>query len=98
MAGTEGNDWTETVADRSWARGPFLLTQPTTPTSSDTTQELGRNIRWQPAAIAPIIESLPIIRLLLAQYPFNSLCNWHFEILFIVAIIIQLTHIVLEAL
>jgi hypothetical protein len=50
------------------------------------------------AATAPIIESLPSIRLLLAQYPFNSLHNWHFEILFIVAIIIQLIHIVLEAL
>jgi hypothetical protein len=37
-------------------------------------------------------------RLLLAQYSFNSLHNWHFEILFIVAIIIQLIHIVLEAL
>src|SRR5262249_50103834 len=52
----------------------------------------------QVAATAPIIESLPSIRLLLAQYPFNSLHNWHFEILFIVAIIIQLTHIALEAL
>src|SRR5262245_64328352 len=80
---------------QSCARGRFLFTQPT---SSDTTQELGRNIRWQPAAIAPIIESLPSIRPLLAQYPFNSLRNWHFEILFIVAIIIQLIHIVLEAL
>ena len=43
-------------------------------------------------------QGLPSIRLLLAQYPFNSLHNWHFEILFIVAIIIQLIHIVLEAL
>ena len=43
-------------------------------------------------------QALPSIRLLLAQYPFNSLHNWHFEILFIVAIIIQLIHIVLEAL
>jgi len=33
-----------------------------------------------------------------AQYPFNSLHNWHFEILFIVAIVIELIHIVLEAL
>src|SRR5256886_12849925 len=49
------------------------------------------------AATAPIIGSLPSIRLLLAQYPFNSLHDWHFEILFIVAIICQLTHIVLEA-
>ena len=36
------------------------------------------------------------IRLLLAQYSFNSLHDWHFEILFIVAIISHLTHIVLE--
>ena len=50
------------------------------------------------ALAEPIIESLPSIRLLPAQYPFNSLLNWHFEILFIVTIIIQLIHIVLEAL
>jgi hypothetical protein len=50
------------------------------------------------AATAPIIESVPSIRLLLAQHPFNGLHNWHLEILFIVAIIIQLIHIVLEAL
>ena len=43
------------------------------------------------------IESLPSIRLLLAHYPFNSLHDWHFEILFIVAIICQLIHILLEA-
>jgi hypothetical protein len=36
--------------------------------------------------------------LLLAQYPFNSLHDWHFEILFIVAIIFHLTHIVLQGL
>jgi hypothetical protein len=36
--------------------------------------------------------------MLLAHYPFNSLHDWHFEILFIVAIIIQLIHILLEAL
>jgi hypothetical protein len=50
------------------------------------------------AATAPIIESLPSIRLLLAQYPYNSFHDWHFEILFIVAIICQLIHILLEAL
>jgi hypothetical protein len=48
------------------------------------------------AATAPIIESLPSIRPLLAQYPFNSLHDWHFEILFIVAIIFHLAHIVLQ--
>src|SRR5262245_15083032 len=47
---------------------------------------------------APIIENLPSIRLLLAQYPYNSFHDWHFEILFIVAIICQLIHILLEAL
>jgi hypothetical protein len=41
---------------------------------------------------------LPCIRLLLAHYPYNSLHDWHFEILFIVAIICQLIHILLEAL
>jgi len=50
------------------------------------------------AATTPIIESLPSIRLLLAHYPFNSLHDWHFEIVFIVAIICQLIHILLEAL
>ena len=35
---------------------------------------------------------------LLAQYSFNSVHDEHFEILLIVAIIIQLIHIVLEAL
>jgi hypothetical protein len=49
-------------------------------------------------AATTIIESLPSIRLLLAHYPFNSLHDWHFEILFIVAIICQLIHILLEAL
>ena len=39
-------------------RGPFLFTQPTTPTFSDTTQELGRNTRWQPTVTAPTIEML----------------------------------------
>src|SRR5262249_12506830 len=34
------------------------------------------------AATAPIIESLPSIRLLLAQYLFDSLHDGHFEILF----------------
>jgi hypothetical protein len=38
------------------------------------------------------------IRLLLAQYPYNSFHDWYFEILFIVAIIVQLIHILLEAL
>ena len=37
-------------------------------------------------------------RLLLAQYSFNSLHDWHSEILLIVAIISQLIHIILEAL
>jgi hypothetical protein len=50
------------------------------------------------AATAPIIENLPSIRLLLAQYPFNSLHDWHFEILFIVAIILHLVHIFLKRL
>jgi hypothetical protein len=49
------------------------------------------------AATAPIVESLPIIRLLLAHHPYNSFHDWHFEILFIVAIICQLIHILLEA-
>ena len=53
---------------------------------------------WIIAATAPIIERLPSIRLLLAQYPYNSFHDWHFEILFIVAIICQLIHIRLEAL
>ena len=57
-----------------------------------TSREGQRLLRSGPA------QGLPSIRLLLAQYPFNSLHNWHFEILFIVAIIIQLIHIVLEAL
>ena len=35
---------------------------------------------------------------LLAQYPYNSFHDWHFEILFVVAIIIQLIHILVEAL
>jgi len=38
------------------------------------------------------------IRPLLAHYPYNSFHDWHFEILFIVAIICQLIHILLEAL
>jgi len=50
------------------------------------------------ATTAPMIESLPSIRRLLAHYPFNSFHDWHFEILFIVAIICQLIHILLEAL
>ena len=35
--------------------------------------------------------------MLLAHYPYNSFHDWHFEILFIVAIIVQLIHILLEA-
>src|SRR6516162_6986582 len=50
------------------------------------------------AATAPIIENLPSIRLLLAQYLFDSLHDWHFEILFIVAIILHLVHILLQGL
>jgi len=36
--------------------------------------------------------------MLLAHYPYNSFHDWYFEILFIVAIICQLIHILLEAL
>ena len=43
-------------------------------------------------------QALPSIRLLLAQYRFNSLHDWHFEIFFIVAIIFHLTHVVLQGL
>src|SRR5262245_26583375 len=50
------------------------------------------------AATTPIIESLPSIRLLLAQYPFNSLHDWHFEILFIIAIFLHLVHFFLKRL
>jgi hypothetical protein len=35
---------------------------------------------------------------LLAQYPLNSRHDWHFEILFVVAIILHLTHIILQGL
>src|SRR5262249_30652793 len=64
---------------------------------------LGRHghIRWSSVGSNRCSSSGGIARwpaLLLPQYPFDSLHNWHFEILFFIAIIIQLVHIVLEAL
>src|SRR5262245_20163303 len=50
------------------------------------------------AATAPITENLLSIRLLLAQYRFNSLHDWHFEILFVIAIFLHLVHIFLKRL
>jgi hypothetical protein len=49
-------------------------------------------------ATAPNIESLPSIGPLLAQYPFDSLHDWHLKILLVAAKIGHLAHIFFEGL
>jgi hypothetical protein len=50
-----------------------------------------------PGLPAGVIRGLRLVAICARLYLSNSLHDWHFEILFIVAIIRQLTHIVLEA-